>query len=93
MQQHKNLQRLLRALARQGLDVSYENQTYSVRFQNSPDAPAARVLLPAGLTVEAKALKQLALSRSPAIPMGVMFARYVGLPIFTREMPGWRSVR
>lgn len=60
MQQHKNLQRLLRALARQGLDVSYENQTYSVRFQNSPDAPAARVLLPASLTVEAKALKQLA---------------------------------
>ena len=58
--QPKNLNRLLRALSRQGLNVSYENRTYSVRLSNSPDAPMAEVLLPEGFPVEVKALKQLA---------------------------------
>ncbi len=60
MQQPKNLNRLLQALARKGLDVTYNNQTYSVRLHHSADAPTAEVLLPEGLPVEAKALKQLA---------------------------------
>jgi len=60
MQQFKNLERLLRALARQGLEVSYDNQIYSVKLKNAPDAPAARVLMPADFPVEAKAFKQLA---------------------------------
>lgn len=43
--QPKNLKRLLLALARQGLDVSYNNHTYSVRLLDAPDAPVAEVLL------------------------------------------------
>ena len=58
--QPKNLKRLLRALARQGLDVSYKNHTYSVRLLDTPDAPVAEVLLPEDFPVEAKALSQLA---------------------------------
>jgi len=33
----KNLNRLLRALAREGLDVTYHNHIYTVRFSDSPD--------------------------------------------------------
>ncbi|WP_293340403.1 RtcB family protein [Microcoleus sp. CAWBG58] len=35
MQQPKNLNRLLRALSRQGLDVSYDNQVYSICLNSS----------------------------------------------------------
>ncbi|HBE17367.1 MAG TPA: RtcB family protein [Cyanobacteria bacterium UBA11149] len=59
MQQSKNLQRLLRALSRHGLQVNYQNQTYSLRLQNA-NGLAATVLLPEGFPVEAKAFKQLA---------------------------------
>ncbi|MEH1911066.1 hypothetical protein [Nostoc sp.] len=54
--QPKNLKRLLRALERQGLDVTYNDRTYSVRLVNSPDAPVAEVLLPSDFPVEAKGL-------------------------------------
>lgn len=74
MQQHKNLDRLLRALARQGLEVSKSDRTYSVRLQNNPDAnpnaPWAEVLLPEGFPVEAKALKQLAHLAATRHPSG-----------------------
>jgi len=60
MQQPKNLKRLLQALAKKGLDVNYNDRTYSVRLNDSPDAPTAEILLPEGFPVEAKALKQLA---------------------------------
>jgi len=67
MQQPKNLQRLLRALSREGLDVSYNNKVYSICLNSSlnfdPDdraAKTAEILLPEGFPVEAKALKQLA---------------------------------
>jgi len=56
----KNLNRLLRALAREGLDVTYHNHIYTVRFSDSPDEIAAEVLLPDDFPVEAKALRQLA---------------------------------
>ncbi len=58
--QPNNILRLLRALARQGLDVQYNNQSYSVRWADSPHAPIAEVLLPESFPVEAKAFKQLA---------------------------------
>lgn len=56
--QPKNLNRLLGALSRQGLDVSYQNQTYSVRLhQAKKNTPVAEVLLPADFPVEAKTVK------------------------------------
>ncbi|WP_375504194.1 RtcB family protein [uncultured Nostoc sp.] len=80
--QPKNLKRLLRALERQGLDVSYNNRTYSVRLVNSPDAPVAEVLLPEGFPVEAKALKQLANLASVRHPSGGCVCRACATPDF-----------
>ncbi|BAZ13548.1 hypothetical protein NIES4071_53870 [Calothrix sp. NIES-4071] len=69
--QPKNMSRLLRALSRQGLDVSYENKTYSVRLNKSKqDVPIASVLLPEGFPVEAKAFNQLARLASIEHPAG-----------------------
>ncbi|MEH2265236.1 RtcB family protein [Nostoc sp.] len=80
--QPKNLKRLLRALERQGLDVSYNDRTYSVRLVNSPDAPLAEVLLPEGFPVEAKALKQLANLASVRHPSGGCVCRACATPDF-----------
>ncbi|NEU79545.1 RtcB family protein [Nostoc sp. UIC 10630] len=80
--QPKNLKRLLRALERQGLDVTYNNRTYSVRLVNSPDAPVAEVLLPEGFPVEAKALKQLANLASVRHPSGGCVCRACATPDF-----------
>ncbi|WP_256973121.1 hypothetical protein [Nostoc sp. T09] len=96
--QPKNLQRLLRALARQGLDVSYSDvsrqaaslrqrsrtrlRTYSVRLGNSPDAPVADILLPEGFPVEAKALKQLANLANVHHPGGGCVCRACATPDF-----------
>ncbi|MBG1243426.1 RtcB family protein [Nostoc sp. NZL] len=80
--QPKNLKRLLRALERQGLDVSYSNRTYSVRLLNSSDAPIAEVLLPEGFPVEAKALKQLANLASVRHPSGGCVCRACATPDF-----------
>ncbi|MEH2394369.1 MAG: RtcB family protein [Nostoc sp.] len=80
--QPKNLKRLLRALERQGLDVSYNNRTYSVRLVNSPDAPVAEVLLPEDFPVEAKALKQLANLASVRHPSGGCVCRACATPDF-----------
>jgi tRNA-splicing ligase RtcB (3'-phosphate/5'-hydroxy nucleic acid ligase) len=56
----KNIKRLLRALSREGLDVTYHDHIYTVRLSDSPEDIAAQVLLPEDFPVEAKALKQLA---------------------------------
>ena len=80
--QPKNLTRLLRALARQGLDVTYNDRTYSVRLVNSPDAPVAEVLLPIGFPVEAKALKQLANLANVRHPDGGCVCRACATPDF-----------
>ncbi|MDZ8093234.1 MAG: RtcB family protein [Nostoc sp. DedQUE05] len=80
--QPKNLKRLLRALERQGLDVTYNNRTYSVRLINSPDAPVAEVLLPENFPVEAKALKQLANLASVRHPSGGCVCRACATPDF-----------
>ena len=53
--QPNNLQRLLRALVRQGLDVSYNNKTYSVGLSKNSYFSVAEALLPSGLLVEAGA--------------------------------------
>ncbi len=82
MQQPKNLTRLLRALAREGLDVSYENNTYSVRLKDSPDTPAAEVLLPEGFPVEAKALQQLANLANARHPAGGRACKCCATPDF-----------
>src|SRR6478672_5704901 len=80
--QPKNLNRLLRALAREGLDVSYEHRTYSVRLNNSLDAPAAEVLLPENFPVEAKALKQLANLANVRHPSGGHVCKCCATPDF-----------
>ncbi|WP_448267020.1 RtcB family protein [Nostoc sp. DSM 114159] len=80
--QPKNLKRLLRALERQDLDVTYNNRTYSVRLVNSPDAPVAEVLLPEDFPVEAKALKQLANLASVRHPSGGCVCRACATPDF-----------
>ena len=56
----QSLKRVLRALARQGLDVDYVDGVYTVRQPALPQAPAAEILLPASLPLEGKALAQLA---------------------------------
>ena len=80
--QPKNLNRLLRALGRQGLDVTYLNGTYSVCLQNNTDAPLAEVLLPEGFPVEAKALKQLANLANTQHPAGGCVCHACATPDF-----------
>ncbi|MBD2519888.1 RtcB family protein [Nostoc sp. FACHB-973] len=80
--QPKNLKRLLRALQRQGLDVTYNNKTYSVRLANYPDAAVAEVLIPEDLPIEAKALKQLANLASVRHPSGGCVCRACATPDF-----------
>ena len=70
MQQPKNTQRLLRALSKQGLDVSYEDNVYKVRLDDRPEAPVAEVLLPPDFPIEGKAFKQLANLTTLAHPGG-----------------------
>ncbi|MFB8789211.1 MAG: RtcB family protein [Potamolinea sp.] len=82
MQQQRNLRRLFQALAKQGLDVDYNNQTYSVRLNNSPDTPIAEVLLPENFPVEAKALKQLANLANIRHPAGGHVCKCCATPDF-----------
>ncbi|WP_432812325.1 RtcB family protein [Pantanalinema sp. GBBB05] len=74
--------RLLRALARQGLDVQYNHQSYSVRWATAPDSPIAEVLLPANFPVEVKALKQLANLATVKHPAGGQVCRVCATPDF-----------
>ncbi|MBW4507367.1 MAG: RtcB family protein [Scytonematopsis contorta HA4267-MV1] len=84
--QPKNLNRLLRALSREGLDVAYNNKIYSVRLSSNlntnSDAPIAEVLLPEGFPLEAKALKQLANLASVRHPAGGHTCRACATPDF-----------
>ncbi len=80
--QTSNMLRLLRALARQGLDVQYNNQTYSVRLIDSLNAPVAEVLLPESFPVEAKAFKQLANLATVKHPAGGQVCRVCATPDF-----------
>ena len=82
MQQHHNLSRLLRALSRKGLNVSYQDGVYSVRLDNSPESPKAEVLLPQDFAVESKALKQLANLATISHPLGGEVTRVCATPDF-----------
>jgi tRNA-splicing ligase RtcB (3'-phosphate/5'-hydroxy nucleic acid ligase) len=82
MQQPKNTHRLLRALAKQGLDVSYDDKTYTVRLNHSPDAPTAEVLLPPDFPIEGKAFQQLAQLTTLAHPGGGKVSRTIATPDF-----------
>ncbi|MDY6786118.1 MAG: RtcB family protein [Cyanobacteriota bacterium] len=82
MQPSKKLNRLLKALARQGLQVTYANQTYSVRFSGETDSPPAEILLPEGFPVEAKAFKQLAHLARARHPEGGQVCRACATPDF-----------
>ena len=82
MPQPKKLNRLIKALARQGLDVSYRNGVYSVRLQNNNEAPNAEVLLPDDFPIEGKALQQLANLASVSHPAGGKIDRICATPDF-----------
>ncbi|NJR22813.1 MAG: RtcB family protein [Richelia sp. CSU_2_1] len=89
MQQPKKLPRLLRALSRQGLDVSYSNKVYSIQLNSSlkqhwqnDGATTAEVLLPEGFPVEAKALKQLANLAQVRHPQGGCVCHACATPDF-----------
>jgi tRNA-splicing ligase RtcB (3'-phosphate/5'-hydroxy nucleic acid ligase) len=82
MQQPKNTQRLLRALAKQGLDVSYDDKVYTVRLNDRADAPTAEVLLPPDFPIEGKAFQQLARLTTLAHPGGGNVTRTFATPDF-----------
>ncbi len=89
MQQPKNLNRLLRALSRQGLEVSYSNKVYSISLNSSlkehwqdASSTTAEVLLPEDFAVEAKALKQLANLANVRHPQGGCVCRTCATPDF-----------
>lgn len=79
---HSNLKRLLRALAREGLDVTYEDSIYRIRLVGKTSFPQAEVLLPADLPVESKALKQLAQLAALRHPDGSAVERAYATPDF-----------
>ncbi|WP_245916076.1 RtcB family protein [Merismopedia glauca] len=62
--------------------MQYNNQSYSVRWADSPDAPIAEVLLPESFPVEAKALKQLANLATAKHPAGGHVCRVCATPDF-----------
>ena len=76
------LNRLLRALAREGLDVTYDGRVYTVRLQGDAHAPPAEVLLPPDLPVEGKAFQQLASLAALKHPGGGAVKRVRATPDF-----------
>ncbi|WP_224366464.1 RtcB family protein [Hyalangium versicolor] len=77
-----NLNRLLRALAREGLEVTYDGRLYSVRLLGDANAPPAEVLLPPDLPVEGKAFRQLAHLAALKHPGGGSVLRVRATPDF-----------
>ncbi|HLK99479.1 MAG TPA: RtcB family protein [Myxococcaceae bacterium] len=77
-----NLNRLLRALAREGLEVTYDGRLYSVRLMGDANAPPAEVLLPPDLPVEGKAFRQLANLAALKHPGGGSVLRVRATPDF-----------
>ncbi len=82
MQQPKHTHRLLRALAKQGLDVSYNDNIYQIRLPDCPDAPAAEVLLPPDFPIESKAFHQLARLTTLTHPGGGKVTQTFATPDF-----------
>jgi tRNA-splicing ligase RtcB (3'-phosphate/5'-hydroxy nucleic acid ligase) len=82
VQQSKHTQRLLPALAKQGLDVSYDDKIYTIRRQDCPDAPAAEILLPPDFPIEGKAFQQLARLTTLSHPGGGKVTKTFATPDF-----------
>lgn len=76
------LNRLLRALAREGLEVTYDGRLYTVRLRGDANAPPAEVLLPPELPVEGKAFRQLAHLAALKHPDGGSVKRVRATPDF-----------
>ena len=75
--------RIIRALARQGLDISKEGPVYRVRRHGAgPDVPTAEVLLPEGFPLEGKALAQLTRFAGVEHPEGGRVCRACATPDF-----------
>ena len=74
--------RLLRALAREGLEVTYDGRLYTVRLMGDANAPPAEVLLPPDLPVEGKAFRQLAHLAALKHPGGGQVLRVRATPDF-----------
>lgn len=83
------LNRLLRALAREGLDVTYDGRVYTVRLQGDANTPPAEVLLPPELPVEGKAFQQLAALAALKHPHGGQVKRVRATGVGSRSQdPG-----
>jgi tRNA-splicing ligase RtcB len=78
--QPRTLKRLLRALAREGLDVQKEGPVWRVRRPGDPRF--AEVLLPPDFRPEAKALRQLADLAGVRHPAGGRVTRAIATPDF-----------
>jgi len=72
---------MIKAMARQGLDVAKQGPVYRVK-QTGSDAPAAEVLLPEGFPLEAKALVQLANFAAVTHPHGGRVCQACATPDF-----------
>lgn len=77
-----NLQRLFKALHKQGLDVLHHGNVFRVRLSSRPDLPYADILLPDDINLEIKAVKQLASLASVAHPQQGKITRAVATPDF-----------
>lgn len=73
--------RLIKAMAREGLDITKQGPVYRVRKSNG-HGPEAEVLLPEGFPVEAKAFKQLAAFAGVEHPQGGSVRRACATPDF-----------
>jgi len=78
--QPRTIKRLLQALSREGMHVTHDDASWTVRLAGRPDLPAAEVLLPAGVRPEAKALKQLADLAGVTHPSGGRVTRACASP-------------
>ncbi len=76
------LSRLVRALAREGLDVTHADGVYTIRLRSDPNGPAAEVLLSDELPLEAKAATQLAQIAALQHPDGGRLACVCATPDF-----------
>jgi tRNA-splicing ligase RtcB len=77
-----NQPRLARAFRRAGIDLSQDGAVWRVRTRASADAPAAEILLPAGLPLEEKAVRQLVDLAAAHHPDGARVCRACATPDF-----------
>jgi len=75
-----NLNRLFKALNKNGLDVVREENVFRVRLSARPELPFADILLPSNFQLEGKAAKQLASLASVSHPEGGEVTRAIATP-------------